>query len=150
VSNQPYKPAIAAAVAEWANRSRFYVVALIRDDYLTGKALKRRTGTAARSVTGELLATAKGFKVGTTLIYLIAWEFGIRAHKIVPKSKKALAFKIGAQQIVVRSVQIPAQAARPSFEPALRDSIPYMHQTAVTLLTAAVNSSFPNRTIRVL
>ena len=133
------------AVREWAERGRLRVVNRIRDVYLTGKALNRRSGTAARSVPSEV--TSGGFRVGTALGYLIAWERGIRAHRIVAKNVLALRFRIGNKVLYRKSVFIPRQAARPSFEPALEDETPYLQKSAQDLVYQAILDSLPDRKI---
>lgn len=138
---------IRKAAKEWAQRGALRVTNRIRDYYLTGAALKRRTGTAARSVTWDVLPDGSGFRFGTTLKYLIAWENGIRAHQVVAKNAQALRFKIGNKVLYRKSVSIPAQAARPSFGPALDDSTPYLQKTAQKLIYEAILTSLPDRKI---
>ena len=138
---------IRKAVTEWAQLGALRVVNRIRDVYLTGKALNRRTGTAARSVTWDILPNGSGFRFGTTLGYLIAWENGIRAHQVVAKNAQALRFKIGNKVLYRKRVFIPAQAARPSFGPALEDSTPYLQKTAQKLVYEAILTGLPDRKI---
>ena len=138
---------IQKAVREWAERGRLRVVNRIQDVYLAGKALKRRTGTAARSVTSEVLPDGSGFRFGTTLGYLIAWENGIRAHQVVAKNAQVLRFKIGGTVLYRKRVFIPAQAARPSFGPALDDETPYLQKSAQKLVYEAILAGLPDRKI---
>ena|SRR3990167_1626456 len=138
---------LANAARLWAERGRLRVVNRIRDVYLAGKALKRRTGTAARSVTSELLPDGDGFRVGTALNYLIAWEYGIRAHEIRARNAQALKFKINGVTLFRKRVFIPAQAARPSFKPALEDEEPYLRASAQELMFGVIVDHFPDRKI---
>ena len=131
----------------WAERGRMRVVSRIRDHYLAGAALKRRTGTAARSVTSEILPSGDGFRVGTNLSYLIAWEYGIRARTIVPRNAQALRFQVNGKWIFAKRAHIPAQAARPSFAPAMLDEEPYLRQSAQNLMFGVMVAHFPNRRI---
>ena len=135
------------ATRSWAQRGKLRVVNRIRDVYLTGKALRRRSGTAVRSVNSQILARTDGFRVGTTLGYLIAWERGIRAHVVRARNAQALRFKINGVQIFRKQVYIPAQAARPSFGPAFEDEGPHLQSSAQSLLLDAMKRSFPDRTI---
>lgn len=139
--------AIQAAARKWAELGRLRLVNVIRDRKLAGQVLRRRTGTAARSVTGELLATNDGFSVGTALGYLIAWERGIQAHTVRAKHAKALRFVSNGEVIFRRKVFIPAQAARPSFEPAFDEAQGYLETTATALISQAIKVSVPDRTI---
>ena len=138
---------IRKAATEWSQLGALRVVNRIRDHYLAGAALKRRTGTAARSVTWEILPDGSGFRFGTTLGYLIAWENGIRAHRVVAKNVQALRFKIGNEVFYRKRVFIPAQAARPSFGPALEDVTPYLQKTAQRLVYEAILAGLPDRKI---
>ena len=102
--------------------------------YLTGAALKVRTGRLRSSVTkmpstgayhiGNLFQV----HVGTNVEYGRAWELGftIPAFTIVPRAKKALAFKMGGESVIVKKVRIPARTVKPRkwLEPAIRDEIP--------------------------
>jgi len=133
-----------AAFQTWAEQGRRRVVARIRDVYLAGRALRRRTGTAARSVTSDILPGDRGFRVGTTLGYLIAWESGIRAHQVVAKNAQVLRFRIGNDVLFRKRVFIPAQAARPSFEPALADETPYLQSSLQKLTHDAIVAGSPD------
>lgn len=45
--------------------------------------------------------------IGTNLPYSEFVELGVRPHKITPKDKKALKFKKGGEEVIVKSVQHP-------------------------------------------
>ena len=148
---------IKKAILEWAQRGRLRVVNRIRDVYLTTKALRRRSGTAVRSVVSKVSPDGRGFTFGTNLIYLIAWENGIRAHEVVARNAQALRFKIGGVSrgkktiggtvLYRKRVFIPAQAARPSFGPAFEDEEPYLQDMAQRLILQAIQQSLPDRKI---
>lgn len=138
-----------AAILQWAERGRLRVLNRIRDFYLSGRALNRRTGTAVRSVASTVNPDGKGFRVGTVLNYLIAWENGIRAHQIVATNVQALKFKVGGVTMFRKRVFMPAQAARPSFKPAMDDEEPFLRTSAEQALQRVIVDHFPNRTIHI-
>lgn len=45
--------------------------------------------------------------------YIFHVEFGTRPHEITPKNKKALAFKVGGKNVVVKSVMHPGTKPNP-------------------------------------
>jgi len=56
--------------------------------------------------------------VGPTAKHAPYVEFGTRAHEIRAKNKKALAFKVGGNMVVVQKVNHPGTKARPFVRPA--------------------------------
>lgn len=100
----------------------------IKTDWLTGRALKRRTGRLARSINTRFTSTgtSETASVGTNVSYARIWEVtGSKAFMIYPKNKKAL-FWPGARH-PVKSVMHPAQAPRPFLKPALNEMRPRIH-----------------------
>lgn len=64
-------------------------------------------------------------KVGTNVSYAPMIEFGTKAHVILPRNKKALAFRIGrkGKRIIVMRVNHPGTKAYRMFQNAYRDSL---------------------------
>lgn len=56
--------------------------------------------------------------VGPDTEYAEYVEFGTKPHVIEPKNKKALAFKVGGQMVVVKKVNHPGTKAQPFVRPA--------------------------------
>ena len=102
-----------------------------RDQYLSGQALNRRTGTAVQSVTSFTKPiSSNSFQFGSNLNYLDFWERGIRAHWIRPVTANALRFKLGGRTLFAKKVFIPTQPARPWARPTWDDIQPYVRDTA--------------------
>lgn len=85
--------------------------------HLSGQTLKRKTGTLAKSITYKLENNYSA-KVGTNVAYAAIHEFG---GTIVPKTAKALVFKIKDQWVMTQKVVMPAR-------PYLAPSIDYVMQ----------------------
>jgi len=138
------------AKLEWATRGRLHVVNVVRDDFLSGQSLGRRTGTLVRSVQSEstVLSTGDGFVIGTNLDYGVAWELGFhrKEYIITAKNAKALAFEINGQTVFAKSVKIPAKdfAARPFLRPGLDASLDYLQELGDDLMGTAILKSFPD------
>jgi hypothetical protein len=134
----------------WATKGRLYVVNLIRDNFLSGQVLGRRTGTLVRSIQSEaaVLPEGDGFSYGTNVVYGIAWEFGFnrKAYVIEAKNAKALAFEIGGRTVFAKRVNIPAQtfAARPFLQPAGQQAEPYLTELGEQVMSEAITESFPS------
>lgn len=56
--------------------------------------------------------------------YAPAVEFGTPPHTIRPKTKKALAFKVGGQDVVVSQVKHPGTTAQPFMRPGMTAAKP--------------------------
>jgi phage gpG-like protein len=145
--------AILGAMKTWVAKSRLYVVNTIRDKFLAGQVLKRRTGTLVRSIADEASETNDSFTVGTSVVYGVGWELGFTrpAFTVVPIRAKALRFAVGGEFIFRRRANIPAKtfAARPFIQPGLDQSVPYMTDTAENEFSKAIGNSFQDRVIRV-
>jgi hypothetical protein len=135
---------------EWATKGRLYVVNLIRDQFLSGQVLNRRTGTGVRSIQSEskVIDSGDGFTVGTNVNYMVAWEFGFtrKQYVIEAKNAKALAFEIGGKTVFAKRVTIPAKTfgARPYIQPALAQSEPYLTALGEKVFAEAVRESIPD------
>ena len=123
------------------NLIMYKLKAHIVGDKLSGQVLNARSGTLRGSIrvneatdSGETLsASVEGG--GGPALYGRFHEFGTsNAYEIVPVNKKALAFEMGGQKIVVRSVMHPPIAERsfmrtgfedirPTILPTLREGI---------------------------
>lgn len=83
----------------------------VKESKLTGQVLKTQTGTLRRSINYALTIEDQGLTatVGTNLVYAGIHEYGgvTRAHVITARRGKALAFQIGGETIVRRSVNHP-------------------------------------------
>jgi hypothetical protein len=133
----------------WAQKGRLHTVAVIRDQFLSGQALGRRTGTLVRSIQSdsEITPERDGFTVGTNLIYGVAWEFGFhrRAFEVYATTAKALAFQINGVTVFAKHVSIPAQdfAARPFIQPGIQASREYLVELGEQEISSAMIKSFP-------
>jgi len=106
--------------------------------YLTGAALRVRTGRLRSSVTkapktGSFRRGNKYWvEVGTSVWYGAAWEMGftIPSYVIRPKNKKALRFIKDGKEIFAKRVVIPARTEKPRkwLEPAIKDEEPRIMQ----------------------
>jgi phage gpG-like protein len=104
-------PRVFGLVRQAVEAEAINLVRDVKESKLTGQALKTQTGTLRRSISYQLQAsdTAVEGRVGTNLVYAGIHEYGgtTRAHVIAARNKKALAFQVGGQTIVRRSVQHP-------------------------------------------
>jgi len=144
---------LAPALLEWAERSKLRTISVIRNNYLSGQVLKRRSGSLVRNVSAEssILSQQNGFEVGVTLNYGIMWELtGHRSYTIVPRRKKALKFKIGGKDVFSRKVTIPSAPARPYIAPAINSLDQYYRETAGDLISKALQKNLPNVVIKVI
>lgn len=146
------KDAFAKAKREWASKSRLYTVNTIRDKFLSGQALGRKTGTLVRSVTSESSSGDESFVVGTSVVYGVGWELGFTRpeYVIYPKTAQALRIPVAGGFIFRKWARIPSKrfAARPFLRPGLEASYPYMIQTGHDVFAKAGAEIFPNRIIR--
>ena len=78
---------------------------------VSGPVLKNRSGTLRRKINSQFEDRGDRIigRVGLSLIYAAIHEYGgvTRAHVIRPRNKKALAFQVGGQSLVRKSVQHP-------------------------------------------
>lgn len=139
-----------AAIDNTVRALGFELERRVKRNYLTGQVLNVRTGRLRASISQTTQMqpgdSRSGFvstpstavaTVGTNVVYGAAWEFGSRAHDIVPIRAKALRFEVGGQVLFRRRVHIPAQAPRPFLRPALEN----MRGFAIQQLTRALQES---------
>lgn len=74
------------------------------------------TGRLRQSI--EIKVVGDKIIIGPNTEYDEAVEFGTRPHEIRPKNKKALAFRVGGQMVVVKKVNHPGTRAQPFVRPA--------------------------------
>lgn len=90
---------------------------IVKTDTLSGQVLHRRTGTGARSVNTRFTSTpvSETASVGTTNVYMRAWQTGFHLPERVIEAKNAQALFWPGAQHPVKSVRQPARdvAARP-------------------------------------
>jgi hypothetical protein len=134
-------PAIEAALLSKSDYLMLKLQAYIVDEKLSGQVLNRRTGTAAGSVR-TVPATNEGGSItagvvggGGPAFYLAIHEYGGEGpYEIVPNEKKALAFLVGGEQVVVRRViHPPAQERRP-----MRSGLEDMRDEIISGLQSAI------------
>jgi len=111
--------------------------------YLTGGALRVRTGRLRSSVTKRpptdcfKQGNRYWVEVGTNVWYGAAWELGftVPPHEIRPRRRKALRFEVDGRVVFAKRVFIPGRTEKPRkwLEPAIRDQMPAI----ITLLEAA-------------
>jgi phage gpG-like protein len=104
-------PRVLGLVRQAVEAEAINLVRDVKENKLTGQALKTRTGTLRRSINYALTVQDQGLTatVGTNLVYAAIHEYGgvTRAHVIQARNKKALAFQMGGQTIMRKSVQHP-------------------------------------------
>lgn len=115
---------------------------------LSGKVLRRRTGTLVRSIGAYSRLLPTGLLVGTQQKYGIAWEEGFtrKAYTVFPKHKKALRFKVGGQVVFAKRARIPSKRfkARPFIAPAVRAEIPRSNKELNALVERNLKDAFPD------
>lgn len=136
---------------KWSTESMHHMVGVVREDFLSGQALKVRTGNLRSRVDAAVLPTQDGFTLGTHVDYGVAWEVGFTrpSMTIVPKRAKALRFEVGGRVLFRKRVNLPSKsfAARPFLRPALTRELPYLQKTADEAFQAGLNGAFPDRII---
>lgn len=78
-----------------------------------------RTGTLRRSIRYSKGSEPLEYLCGTDVPYAEMVEYGTAPHIILPRFKKALKFKIGAEDVFSKYVHHPGTTAQPFLEPAL-------------------------------
>ena len=158
-----------AAGRQWAEESGNHLVTTIKDDFLSGQALNRRTSRLASSIFSRKLAGPR-FEFGTNVKYGIMWEKGwSQPTEIRPIRAKVLAWKVGRNSRMAidrktgmmkrtrgswiyafaKRVVIPPQKARPYLQPARDREMPWMQALANRLYQSALDKTFFNRVIRI-
>lgn len=134
-------PRVLSLVRQEVEREAINLLRYVKEQKLTGQMLKNRTGTLRRSINYALSIEDQGLTavVGTNLVYAAIHEYGgvTRAHVIEARKKKALAFQVGGQSLVRRSVQHPgSKMPERSF---LRSSLRENEARIKTAIAAAVS-----------
>jgi len=102
---------VAAALRRAVEAEAIKLTAYVKEQKLSGQALKTQTGTLQRSIDyqlqdegGRIAAT-----VGTNLVYAAIHEYGgtTRAHVIEARRGKTLAFQMGGQDVFFKRVNHP-------------------------------------------
>lgn len=107
----------------------------VQSDWLSGRALHRRTGRLASSVKARFQSTSRSATstVGTNLSYGRFWELGfhgmetVRAHTRRFHKVYGREVKPGVAQVGAFSRKVD-QAARPFLKPALRELTPTINR----------------------
>jgi hypothetical protein len=137
------RASIDAALSKWAAEGGEHVVTVVKDDYLSGQALNRRSSNLLGSIyhRGE----PGRFFFGTRVGYGVMWELGWnKSGTIFPTSKKCLAWKDERGQMVFRRwSRFKPQKPRKFLQPALEDSRAWLQSKAYELLKKAAAESFP-------
>jgi phage gpG-like protein len=124
---------------------------LILSGHLVAQRATRRapieTGRLKRSITsGRPYSVSKlrVIDVGTNVEYAKILEVGGQTppHEIVPRFKKALAFTVGSEDVVVKRVQHPGSRipAQPYLRPALAESKQEIRTLIVRSVIGSINS----------
>jgi hypothetical protein len=147
----------------WATESGEHLVDVIRNDYLSGQVLNRRTSRLINSIFARKLGGPR-FEFGTNVEYGAMWEKGwTQSTTIFPKpGHKFLRWpvskgfeRVGGRRysqtsyIFARKVVLPPQKPRKFLEPARDREIPWMQSLADKLYQGALNQHFTNRVIRI-
>lgn len=95
-----------------------------------------RTGLLRRSITKEVKVEALevSARVGTNVEYSSYVETGTKAHKIAPRNKSVLKFKIGGVWVFAKQVNHPGSKAKPYLVPALNINEPLIMNDIVSEL----------------
>jgi len=76
---------------------------------------------ASIKITRKLTIRGVGYAVGTDVEYATYVENGTRPHKIRPKAKQALRFKVGGKYVFAAVVNHPGTRANPFLARAVRE-----------------------------
>jgi len=108
-------PAIRMALIEGMTR----VEASAKGDYLSGRALQRRTGRLRNSITTSVVIEGNRVvgRIGSNVVYARIHELG---GVIRPKTAKALRFQVGGDWVATQQVTM---LARPYLRPAIEDNL---------------------------
>lgn len=157
------------AGSQWAAESGEHLVTTIRDDFLSGQVLNRRTSRLVQSIFSRK-RSGPSFEYGTNVKHGIYWEKGWKQPtEIRPVRAKALAWRIGSNSRLAtdrktglmrrtrgswiyafaKRVVLPPQDARPFLQPAGRRETPWMQRLADRLYQGALDKAFPNRVIKI-
>ena len=101
----------------------------------------RRTGRLFSSISSKVEPLPNGMegRVGTSVEYAHAVEFGARAHVIAPVQAQVLAFEIAGRRVYAAQVHHPGNPPKAFLRPALEHSLTAIRgyfQEAVTKVTA--------------
>ncbi|MCL4504113.1 MAG: HK97 gp10 family phage protein [Deltaproteobacteria bacterium] len=104
-------PRVLGFVRQAVEAEAINLVRDVKENKLTGQVLKTQTGRLRRSINYALSIEDQGLTatVGTNLVYAGIHEYGsqTRAHVIQARNAKALAFQVGGQTIIRKSVNHP-------------------------------------------
>jgi hypothetical protein len=142
------KSGIKRAQMRWAHIGKNLVQAHIQEKKLSGQVLRVRTGRGRSTIFGKVLPTGDGFKIGTSVFYMIVWETtGLKRRTIVPVRKKALRFKIGGRVIFAKRAVIPRVPKKPYLVPGLKEMKPKLVALAKVEFQKVLKTMLPNRRV---
>jgi HK97 gp10 family phage protein len=102
---------VAAALRQAVEAEAIKLTAYVKEQKLSGQALKTQTGTLQRSINYQLQDEGDRIAatVGTNLVYAGIHEYGgtTRAHVIEAREAKTLAFQMGGQDVFFKRVNHP-------------------------------------------
>ena len=102
---------VAAALRQAVEAEAIKLTAYVKEQKLSGQALKTQTGTLQRSINYQLQDEGDRIAatVGTNVVYAGIHEYGgtTRAHVIEARKAKALAFQMGGQTVFFKRVNHP-------------------------------------------
>ncbi len=102
---------VAAALRRAVEAEAVKLTAYVKEQKLSGQALKIQTGALQRSINYQLLDEGGRIAatVGTNLVYAAIHEYGgtTRAHVIESSQAKTLAFQMGGQNVFCKRVNHP-------------------------------------------
>jgi HK97 gp10 family phage protein len=102
---------VAAALRRAVEAEAIKLTAYVKEQKLSGQALKTQTGTLQRSINYQLQDEGDRIAatVGTNVVYAGIHEYGgtTRAHVIEARQGKALAFQMGGQDVFFKRVNHP-------------------------------------------
>jgi phage gpG-like protein len=102
---------VAAALRRAVEAEAIKLTAYVKEQKLSGQALKTQTGTLQRSINYQLQDEGDRIAatVGTNLVYAAIHEYGgtTRAHVIEARKGKTLVFQMGGQDVFFKRVNHP-------------------------------------------
>ena len=102
---------VRSALRQAVEAEAIKLTAYVKEQKLSGQTLKTQTGTLQRSINYQLQDEGDRIAatVGTNVVYAAIHEYGgaTQAHIIEARNKKALAFQMGGQDVVVKRVNHP-------------------------------------------
>lgn len=141
-------PAIQDSLGKSMARLVIALTRKVKEEKLSGQALKNRTGTLRRSIAPNIVQSGASIvgEVGTNIEYAAIHEFGgmTLPRLILPKARKALRFTIGGKTVFAKKVNHPGSKVpeRSFLRSALREMEPEILKEFENAITQVVGGKY--------